>query len=138
MGCAVLIVSTQIGWQLTLLRCCRADYGADDPNVTAIGCMIISNWRRPRFSSLNDRTQESLTSIRAIKAFGLEGPPVFAVCGGCRKIPARKICAWRVLTHVLINHLHRHWHGEPARAISGGSWMVVNGGLTLGELTSFI
>lgn len=42
------------------------------------------------FSSLNDRTQESLTSIRMIKAFGLVGPPVFAVCGGCRRYRQEK------------------------------------------------
>ena len=35
-------------------------------------CMNALSWHRRRFSSLNDRTQESLTSIRMIKAFGLE------------------------------------------------------------------
>ncbi|UMX50849.1 hypothetical protein MJ390_07230 [Klebsiella pneumoniae] len=74
MGCAVLIVmSTQISWQLTLLAL------PPMPPLMALaikrnGDALHERFRvaQAAFSSLNDRTQESLTSIRMIKAFGLE------------------------------------------------------------------
>ncbi|WP_312830033.1 ABC transporter transmembrane domain-containing protein, partial [Pantoea anthophila] len=73
MGCGVLLVmSTQISWQLTLLSLVPMP-------VMAIVIHRYGNQLHDRFklaqaafSSLNDQTQESLTSIRMIKAFGLE------------------------------------------------------------------
>lgn len=80
MGCAVLIVmSTQISWQLTLLALLPMPLMA--LAIKRNGDALHERFRvaQAAFSSLNDRTQESLTSIRMIKAFGLEST-VGAVC----------------------------------------------------------
>ena len=101
MGCAVLIMmSTQISWQLTLFALLPMPVMAI--MIKRNGDALHERFKlaQAAFSSLNDRTQESLTSIRMIKAFGLEEANLLA--------------------------------------IGGGSWMVVQGSLTLGQLTSFM
>lgn len=116
MGCAVLIVmSTQISWQLTLLALLPMPIMA--LMIKRYGDRLHDYFKlaQAAFSSLNDRTQESLTSIRMIKAFGLEDRQSSLFAADAEDTGKKKICAWRVLTRVLINHLHRHWHGEPAR-----------------------
>ena len=73
MGCAVLIVmSTQISWQLTLLALLPMPLMA--LAINRYGEQLHERFKlaQAAFSSLNDRTQESMTSIRMIKAFGLE------------------------------------------------------------------
>ncbi len=72
MGCAVLIVmSTQISWQLTLLALLPIPLMARRSNVTAMRFTnVFALLRRPFPASTI--AQESLTSIRMIKAFGLE------------------------------------------------------------------
>ncbi|VFS94027.1 Probable multidrug resistance ABC transporter ATP-binding/permease protein YheI [Raoultella planticola] len=102
MGCAVLIVmSTQISWQLTLLALLPMPVMA--LVIKRNGDALHERFRvaQAAFSSLNDRTQESLTSIRMIKAFWPGGPAIGAVCcrcGGYR----RKTCVWRALMRALI------------------------------------
>ncbi|MGS9235597.1 ABC transporter transmembrane domain-containing protein, partial [Salmonella enterica subsp. enterica serovar Infantis] len=71
--CAVLIVmSTQISWQLTLLALLPMPIMA--LMIKRYGDRLHDYFKlaQAAFSSLNDRTQESLTSIRMIKAVGLE------------------------------------------------------------------
>ncbi|WP_255455418.1 ABC transporter transmembrane domain-containing protein, partial [Pantoea sp. BAV 3049] len=73
MGLAVLIVmSTQISWQLTLLALLPMPIMA--LVIKRYGDQLHQRFKlaQAAFSSLNDQTQESLTSIRMIKAFGLE------------------------------------------------------------------
>ena len=73
MGCAVLIMmSTQISWQLTLFALLPMPVMAI--MIKRNGDALHERFKlaQAAFSSLNDRTQESLTSIRMIKAFGLE------------------------------------------------------------------
>lgn len=73
MGCAVLIMmSTQISWQLTLFSLLPMPVMAI--MIKRNGDALHERFKlaQAAFSSLNDRTQESLTSIRMIKAFGLE------------------------------------------------------------------
>lgn len=72
MGCAVLIVmSTQISWQLTLLALLPMPLMV--LAINRYGEKLHESFQAAQaaFSSLNDRTQK-VTSIRMIKAFGLE------------------------------------------------------------------
>jgi ATP-binding cassette subfamily B multidrug efflux pump len=90
MGCAVLIVmSTQISWQLTLLALLPMPLMA--LAIKRNGDALHERFRvaQAAFSSLNDRTQESLTSIRMIKAFGLEDRHRRSLLP-MRRIPAEK------------------------------------------------
>ena len=138
MGCAVLIVmSTQISWQLTLFALLPMPVMA--MMIKRYGDRLHDRFRlaQAAFSSLNDRTQESLTSIRMIKAFGLEDrqSALFAADAedtGKKNMRVARIDArFDPTIYIAIGTAN-------LLAIGGGSWMVVQGSLTLGQLTSFM
>ncbi|MCZ9218749.1 SmdA family multidrug ABC transporter permease/ATP-binding protein [Escherichia albertii] len=138
MGCAVLIMmSTQISWQLTLIALLPMPVMAI--MIKRNGDALHERFKlaQAAFSSLNDRTQESLTSIRMIKAFGLEDrqSALFAADAedtGKKNMRVARIDArFDPTIYISIGMAN-------LLAIGGGSWMVVQGSLTLGQLTSFI
>ncbi|EGO8359445.1 SmdA family multidrug ABC transporter permease/ATP-binding protein [Escherichia coli] len=138
MGCAVLIMmSTQISWQLTLIALLPMPVMAI--MIKRNGDALHERFKlaQSAFSSLNDRTQESLTSIRMIKAFGLEDrqSALFAADAedtGKKNMRVARIDArFDPTIYIAIGMAN-------LLAISGGSWMVVQGSLTLGQLTSFM
>ncbi|QVV64464.1 SmdA family multidrug ABC transporter permease/ATP-binding protein [Citrobacter koseri] len=138
MGCAVLIVmSTQLSWQLTLFALLPMPVMA--LMIKRYGDRLHNRFKlaQAAFSSLNDRTQESLTSIRMIKAFGLEDrqSSLFAADAedtGKKNMRVARIDArFDPTIYIAIGMAN-------LLAIGGGSWMVVHGTLTLGELTSFM
>ncbi|MDC9592298.1 SmdA family multidrug ABC transporter permease/ATP-binding protein [Xenorhabdus sp. IM139775] len=138
MGCAVLIVmSVEISWQLTLLSLLPMP-------IMALAIKHYGNQLHHRFKSaqgafsiLNNHAQESLASIRMIKAFGLEKQQSsqfeeVAIDAGRKNMHVARVDArfdpTIFITIAVANLL----------AVGGGSWMVVNGTMTLGELTSFV
>ncbi|MDF8903158.1 SmdA family multidrug ABC transporter permease/ATP-binding protein [Escherichia coli] len=138
MGCAVLIMmSTQISWQLTLFALLPMPVMAI--MIKRNGDALHERFKlaQAAFSSLNDRTQESLTSIRMIKAFGLEDrqSALFAADAedtGKKNMRVARIDArFDPTIYIAIGMAN-------LLAIGGGSWMVVLGSLTLGQLTSFM
>jgi ATP-binding cassette subfamily B multidrug efflux pump len=138
MGLAVLIVmATQISWELTLLSLVPMPVMAII--IKRYGDQLHSRFKTAQaaFSTLNDQAQESLTSIRMIKAFGLENhqssqfADVAADTGAKNLRVARVDARFDPTIYVSIGMAN-------LLAIGGGSWMVVNGHLTLGELTSFV
>ncbi|KAG6332646.1 hypothetical protein ID866_6447 [Astraeus odoratus] len=137
MGCAVLIVmSTQISWQLTLLALLPMPIMA--LAINRYGEQLHERFKlaQAAFSSLNDRTQESMTSIRMIKAFGLEDRQSALFAADAADTGAKNMRVARIdarfdpTIYVAIGMAN-------LLAIGGGSWMVVQGTLTLGQLTSF-
>lgn len=138
MGCAVLVVmSVQISWQLTLLSLLPMPIMAIF--IKRYGDELHNRFRvaQAAFSSLNDRTQESLTSIRMIKSFGLENyqSKLFsdvATDAGHKNMRVARVDArfdpTIYLAVACANML----------AIGGGSWMVIHNQMTLGQLTSFV
>ena len=138
MGCAVLIVmSTQISWQLTLLALVPMPIMA--LVIHRYGNLLHERFKlaQAAFSSLNDRTQESLTSIRMIKAFGLEDRQSAQFAADAADTGIKNMRVARIdarfdptiyIAVAMANLL----------AIAGGSWMVMQGELTLGQLTSFM
>ena len=138
MGCAVFIMmSTQISWQLTLFALLPMPVMAI--MIKRNGDALHERFKlaQAAFSSLNDRTQESLTSIRMIKAFGLEDrqSALFAADAedtGKKNMRVARIDArFDPTIYIAIGMAN-------LLAIGGGSWMVVQGSLTLGQLTSFM
>jgi len=138
MGCAVLIVmSTQISWQLTLLALVPMPIMA--LVIHRYGNLLHERFKlaQAAFSSLNDRTQESLTSIRMIKAFGLEDRQsaqfaADAADTGIKNMRVARIDArFDPTIYIAVGMAN-------LLAIAGGSWMVMQGELTLGQLTSFM
>lgn len=95
MGCVVLLVmSTQISWQLTLLALVPMPIMAIV--IHRYGNQLHHRFKlaQAAFSSLNDQTQESLTSIRMIKSFGLEQHQSQQFSDIARDT-GEKTCAWR-------------------------------------------
>ncbi|GDX06122.1 SmdA family multidrug ABC transporter permease/ATP-binding protein [Buttiauxella sp. A111] len=138
MGCAVLIVmSTQISWELTLLALLPMPVMA--LVIKRYGDQLHQRFKlaQAAFSTLNDRTQESLSSIRMIKAFGLEDrqSALFAAeakdAGQKNMRVARVDARFDPTIYITIGTAN-------LLAIGGGSWMVIQGSLTLGQLTSFV
>ncbi|HGN1706041.1 TPA: SmdA family multidrug ABC transporter permease/ATP-binding protein [Providencia rettgeri] len=138
MGCAVLIMmSVEISWQLTLLALIPMPIMAIV--IKRYGDLLHQRFKHAQgaFSSLNNHAQESLTSIRMIKAFGLEDHQSnqfeqVATEAGRRNMHVAKVDARFDPTIFLAIGMAN------LLAIAGGSWMVLNGSLTLGELTSFV
>lgn len=138
MGCAVLIVmSVQISWQLTLLSLLPMPIMAFA--IKHYGNQLHHRFKSAQgaFSALNNHAQESLTSIRMIKAFGLEKLQSnqfeeVAIDAGRKNMHVARVDArfdpTIFITIAVANLL----------AVGGGSWMVVHGSMTLGELTSFV
>lgn len=138
MGLAVLVVmSTQISWQLTLLALLPMPVMA--LVIKRYGDQLHNRFKlaQAAFSSLNDQTQESLTSIRMIKAFGLEDHQSGQFATIARETGQKNLRVARVdarfdptiyIAIGLSNML----------AIGGGSWYVWHGQMTLGQLTSFV
>lgn len=138
MGCAVLIVmSTQISWQLTLLSLLPMPIMAIV--IKYYGDQLHQRFKSAQgaFSLLNNQAQESLTSIRMIKAFGLEDrqsqqfAQVAAETGAKNMYVARIDARFDPTIYIAIGIAN-------LLAIGGGSWMVVNSSITLGQLTSFV
>lgn len=138
MGLAVLVVmSTQISWQLTLLALLPMPVMA--LMIKRYGQQLHQRFRHAQaaFSSLNDQTQESLTSIRMIKAFGLENQQSvkFAdIAGdtGKKNLRVARVDArFEPTIYIAIGMSN-------LLAVGGGSWLVWHGAMTLGQLTSFV
>lgn len=137
MGCAVLIVmSTQISWELTLLALLPMPLMA--LAINRYGEQLHERFKlaQAAFSSLNDRTQESMTSIRMIKAFGLEDRQSALFAADAADTGAKNMRVARIdarfdpTIYIAIGMAN-------LLAVGGGSWMVVQGTMTLGQLTSF-
>lgn len=138
MGLVVLVVmATQISWELTLLSLVPMPIMAI--MIKRYGDQLHYRFKTAQaaFSSLNDQAQESLTSIRMIKAFGLENhqsaqfADVAADTGKKNMRVARVDARFDPTIFVAISMAN-------LLAIGGGSWMVVHDHLTLGQLTSFV
>lgn len=138
MGCAVLVMmSTQISGPLTLLALLPMPIMA--LVIHRYGNQLHERFKLAQgsFSSLNDRTQESLTSIRMIKAFGLEDRQSALFASDAKLTGERNMRVARVdarfdpTIYIAIGMAN-------LLAVAGGSWMVLNGSMTLGQLTSFM
>ncbi|ORM67881.1 SmdA family multidrug ABC transporter permease/ATP-binding protein [Pantoea rwandensis] len=138
MGLVVLaVMSTQISWELTLLALIPMPLMAIA--IQKDGSRLHQRFKvaQAAFSSLNDQTQESLTSIRMIKAFGLEDhqsqqfADIASDTGKKNLHVARVDARFDPIIYIAVGFSN-------LLAIAGGGWMVWNGSLTLGQLTSFV
>ncbi|BAE73952.1 putative multidrug resistance ABC transporter ATP-binding/permease protein YheI [Sodalis glossinidius str. 'morsitans'] len=138
MGCSVLLVmSLQISWQLTVLALLPMPVMA--VLIKRDGQRLHQRFRvaQAAFSSLNNQAQENLASIRMIKAFGLEQHQsarfaAVALEAGDKNMHLARVDARFDPTIYLAVGLSN------LLAVGGGSWLVMRGAMTLGQLTSFI
>ncbi|MDT9587090.1 MAG: SmdA family multidrug ABC transporter permease/ATP-binding protein [Candidatus Arsenophonus melophagi] len=138
MGCTVLIfMSIEISWKLTLLSLLPMPIMACF--IKRYGAQLYTRFKSAQsaFSSLNNHAQESLTSIRMIKAFGLENRQshhfeMAVLEAGRKNMHVAQIDAkFDPTIYIAISAAN-------FLAVVGGSWMVYHNTMTLGELTSFI
>ncbi|RLR18285.1 SmdA family multidrug ABC transporter permease/ATP-binding protein, partial [Sodalis-like symbiont of Bactericera trigonica] len=138
MGCSVLLVmSLQISWQLTVLAFLPMPVMA--VLIKLDGQRLHQRFRvaQAAFSSLNNQAQENLASIRMIKAFGLEQHQsarfaAVALEAGDKNMHVARVDARFDPTIYLAVGLSN------LLAVGGGSWLVMRGAMTLGQLTSFM
>lgn len=138
MGLVVLLVmSTQISWQLTLLALLPMPIMA--LLIKHYGDQLHNRFKvaQAAFSSLNDQAHESLTSIRMIKAFGLEENQSEKFADIARDTGRKNMRVARIdarfepTIYIAIGMSN-------LLAIGGGSWLVWHEMMTLGQLTSFV
>ncbi|WAI18382.1 MAG: SmdA family multidrug ABC transporter permease/ATP-binding protein [Buchnera aphidicola (Acyrthosiphon caraganae)] len=138
MGFSVLIVmSTQISFLLTIISLIPMPIMAI--LIKKYGKELHDTFRHAQiaFSSLNNQTQEIFTSIRMIRAFGLEKNQsnkfdTIVTKTGKKNMEVAKIDARFdpvIYLSVAFSNL---------LAIIGGGWLVWNNQITIGQLTSFI
>lgn len=133
----LVIMCTQISWQLTLLALLPMPFMALAIKHYSQQLHQRFKLAQEAFSLLNNRSQESLTSIRMIKAFGLEQrqSDQFAREAAQTSIQNMRVAQVDARFDPTI-------YGAVTLAnllsVGGGSWMVIQGSLTLGQLTSFI
>ncbi len=108
MGLVVLVVmSTQISWQLTVLALIPMPLMAIA--IKYYGDQLHQRFKSAQaaFSSLNDQAQESMTSIRMIKAFGLEDHQSNRFAEVAAQTGAKNMHVARV-DALRSDHLYRH------------------------------
>jgi len=138
MGCSVLIVmSTQISFLLTAISLIPMPIMAI--LIKKYGKELHETFRNAQiaFSSLNNHTQEILTSIRMIRSFGLEKNQsnkfdLITTNTGKKNMEVAKIDACFdpvIYLSVAFSNL---------LAITSGGYLVWNNQITIGQLTSFI
>jgi len=138
MGLSVLIIMiTQISWKLTLVSLLPMPIMA--LIIKKHGEKLHHTFRKAQmaFSILTNQTQESLTSIRMIKAFGLEKEQckkfnLVAKKAGKKNMEVAKIDAKFDPT------IHLGISLSNLLAILGGAILIWKNEITLGQLTSFI
>ncbi|HGN0343651.1 TPA: SmdA family multidrug ABC transporter permease/ATP-binding protein [Proteus mirabilis] len=138
MGLAVLVMmSIQLSWQLTLISLLPMPLMAI--LIKRYGDKLHHRFKSAQalFSSLNNQAQESLSSIRMIKSFGLEQQyasrfETVAKETGRQNMRVAKVDALFDPTIFMAIGFAN------LLAVAGGSYFVLNGTMTLGELTSFV
>ncbi|WP_343153476.1 SmdA family multidrug ABC transporter permease/ATP-binding protein [Buchnera aphidicola (Mindarus keteleerifoliae)] len=138
MGCLVIIVMiSQISWLLTIISLLPMPIMAII--IKKYGEKLHKSFYKAQtsFSLLNNQTQESLTSIRMLKSFGLEKNQskkfnLIAKDAGEKNMEVAKIDALFDPT------IHLTIAASNLLAIIEGGWLAWQNKITLGELTTFI
>lgn len=136
-GLLVLTVMvTQISWQLTLIA--LLPWPVVGYFMWRFGQELHASFHlaQARFSDLNDKTQESISGVRLIRAFGREAVEDEQFNAIAREANAANLAVARTDSKY-----------DPAislavglsffLSVAGGAWLIVQDRLTLGELTSF-
>jgi ATP-binding cassette, subfamily B, multidrug efflux pump len=137
LGSFVLVaMATTISWKLTLIALIPMPFMALATKL--YGSMLHKRFHKAQeaFSSLNDKVQESISGVRVIKTFGQEEEDIEAFKKESDDVVKKNVSVAKIdslfdPTISLIVGLSFFL------AIVFGSKFVVNGEMTVGELTSF-
>ncbi|MEQ5236355.1 SmdA family multidrug ABC transporter permease/ATP-binding protein [Proteus terrae] len=138
MGLAVLVMmSIQLSWELTLISLLPMPIMAI--LIKRYGDKLHSRFKTAQalFSSLNNQAQESLSSIRMIKSFGLEQQHASRFDDVAKETGRQNMRVARI-DALFDPTIFMAIGFANLLAVAGGSYFVINGKMTLGELTSFV
>lgn len=138
MGIAVLVMmSIQLSWQLTLISLLPMPLMAI--LIKRYGQKLHQRFKTAQalFSSLNNHAQESLSSIRMIKSFGLEQQHTSRFDDIAKETGRQNMRVARV-DALFDPTIFMAIGFANLLAVGGGSYLVVHNQMTLGELTSFV
>lgn len=133
----LLVLTTQLSWQLTLAA--LLPWPVVGYFMWRFGQEMHRSFHiaQARFSDLNDRVQESLAGIRLIRAFGretIEDAGFNAIARDANRANqavARTDSKYDPAISLAIGTSF-------FLSIAGGAWLIVQGKMSLGELTSFM
>ncbi|NMH71050.1 ATP-binding cassette domain-containing protein (plasmid) [Cytobacillus spongiae] len=135
-GFVILAMAFTISWKLTLIALIPMPFMAILTNY--YGTLLHKRFHKAQeaFSSLNDKTQESVTGIKVIKTFGQEKEDIESFRKQSEDVVQRNVSVARVdslfdPTISIIVGISFFL------SIVFGSRFVVNGDMTIGELISF-
>jgi ATP-binding cassette subfamily B multidrug efflux pump len=136
MGGAVIISMALISWKLTLIALFPMLFMAWA--TSRYGTMLHERFHKAQeaFSTLNDKVQENISGVRVIKAFGQEEP---------EKREFEKLTKQTADTNIEVAKIDSLFDPTISLivgicfflSVSFGGWFVVEGTLTLGQLTQF-
>ncbi|WP_273801817.1 SmdA family multidrug ABC transporter permease/ATP-binding protein [Proteus vulgaris] len=138
MGLAVLVMmSIQLSWELTLISLLPMPLMAI--LIKRYGDKLHSRFKTAQalFSSLNNQAQESLSSIRMIKSFGLEQQHASRFNDVAKETGRQNMRVARI-DALFDPTIFMAIGFANLLAVAGGSYLVLNDKMTLGELTSFV
>lgn len=132
----VAIMALVIDWQLTLVALLPFPFMAW--YFMRIGKRLHLGFRdaQERFSDLNDRVQESVSGIRMVRAFGreaIEDEEFLQIADRTAEANMRVAATDSLYDPAIFITVGSSF----LLCISMGAWLVAQGSLTLGELTSF-
>lgn len=135
-GMVVITMAVFIDWKLTLIALIPMPFMAWA--VKKYGDMLHERFHKAQeaFSSINDKVQENISGVRVVKAFGQEDAEKAAFKTLSDDVVAKNIAVARVdalfgPTISLVVGLSFFL------SVAFGAWFVVEGQLTIGELTTF-
>jgi ATP-binding cassette, subfamily B, multidrug efflux pump len=135
-GMVILAMAFTVSWKLTLIALLPMPIMAFATSRYGTKLHQRFHVAQEAFSDINDKVQENISGVRVIKAFGQEGPEVkefekLAHDVATKNIHVAKIDALFDPTIMIIVALSFFL------TVAFGSVMVVDGTLTIGQLTEF-
>ena len=133
----LLMLFVMLSWKLTLLA------------LVPFPVMAYFMWRfgrelhtafgeaQARFSDLNERTQEGISNIRLVKSFGQEARQLAAFSDATQRAVQANLrvaqvdSKYRPTAHLTVGTSY-------FLTVVGGAWLIRDGQMSVGELTSFL
>ncbi|MEI5906730.1 ABC transporter transmembrane domain-containing protein [Bacillus spongiae] len=135
-GFVIIAMATTISWKLTLIALIPMPFMALLTNY--YGSLLHKRFHKAQeaFSSLNDKTQESISGIKVLKTFGQEKEDIESFRDQSEDVVQKNISVARVDS--LFDPTIAVIVGVSFfLSVSFGARYVINGELTIGELVSF-
>lgn len=132
----LIMLSVALSWKLTLLA--LLPFPAMAYFMWRYGSEMHASFQaaQARFSDLTDKSQEAITNIRLIKAFGHEAKQLEHFAEATEAAAQANLRVARVDSRYEPT-VHLTVGSSFFLTVAGGAWLIAHGEMTVGELTSF-